>query len=171
MSRLILALDLATNTGFAYGAANSERPAIGSIRLGAVGAGHGEKGFKLLRWLQDFLAVQVPSAVYLEAPLPPSHMGGRTNAQTLRQMSGLPFLVEAVCFAWNVPVFEATPHEVRKHFLGTTRLERQEAKRQTIARCRMFGWEVANDDAADAAALWHYAAALTTSRLPMAARA
>ncbi|TAI66204.1 hypothetical protein CWO89_09540 [Bradyrhizobium sp. Leo170] len=60
---------------------------------------------------------------------------------------------------------EARVSDVRAHFLGTNRIKRKEAKVLTIDACHRLGWAPADDNAADALALWHYQASLLEPRL------
>lgn len=157
--RPILCLDMATTTGFAHGAPGAERPFTGSIRFAPPGASHGEISAAMIRWLSDLLKVVEPASVWIEAPQSANRMAGRTTASTLRLLAGLPFAAEGVCHLFGVySIWEAEASDVRRHFLQANPA-RDSAKRMTVAKCRALGWEVADDNAADAAALWSYASA------------
>ena len=155
----ILALDLATATGWAYGAPGSV-PRSGTIRFASPGATCGEVGCGLMRWLSDFLAVCLVSKVYFEAPFDPRHMGNKTNFNTTRILVGIPFLLETLLDAKGIMhVREVTVGDVRKHFLGKDR-RGDEGKTQVQAKCRTLGWDFDSADAADALAVWSFACAV-----------
>lgn len=67
----------------------------------------------------------------------------------------------------NCRVHTCAVSTVRKHFVGTGNLKRDEAKRAVMDRCRLLGWPIANgegrddDNRADANAVWAYSMALT----------
>ena len=49
---------------------------------------------------------------------------------------------------------------MRKFFLGDGGIERDEAKHRTMQRCAALGWEVADDNQADALAIWAWRCAM-----------
>lgn len=160
-AKLILALDLATRTGFARGRIG-EQPMCGSIRLAGKGASHGAIGSGLVRWLGEELAKERPDILVLEAPLPAFAKRGMRNANADRILSGLCFLAEAVAHCRGIyDVREASSSAVRSYFVGSVHCTREQAKSWTITRCKSLGWlESADDDAADACALWSYQCSL-----------
>lgn len=170
----ILALDLATTTGWCEGLPG-ETPIHGSSRLAPPSspspAVHGG--------LLDFLAKRLTAfryrAVVYEAPLDPRWKGAMTNTATARILLGLPAVVEAVCYQTGTPVREATSGDVRKHMLGC-RPKSAEAKPMVLARAREMGFDPRDDNAADALMIWHYACALLAPKeardtTPLMARA
>lgn len=153
----ILALDIATRTGFAFGRPG-ELPRSGSIRLAPPGSSNGAIGRGMMRWLADFLKVSQPDVIYYEVPLDPRHMGRKTTFKTARILLGLPFLVETISEARGVyKLREAGVQDVRKHFCGNARPK--DKKQAVLARCRQLGWQPEDDNAADALALWDFACA------------
>lgn len=154
----ILALDIATRTGFAFGRPG-EFPRSGSVRLAPQGASNGMIGRGMLRWLTDFLAVNPVGALYYEVPLDPRHMGNKTNFATARVLLGLPFLVETIAEARGIfKLREAGVQDVRKHFVGEARPK--DKKAAVLARCRQLRWAPEDDNAGDALALWDFACAI-----------
>lgn len=157
----ILALDLATVTGFARGPVHGQ-PQCGSVQLAARGASPGAIGAGLTRWLGRLLSEEPkPDVLVYEEPLPFGVKLGKRNAHSDRILSGLCFLAHTIAFCRGVfDVRTASTPDVRRHFIGTNCV-RQEAKMYTVRKCRSLGWlESADDDAADAAALWSYQCSL-----------
>lgn len=156
---VILCLDLATRMGWACGVPGGT-PRSGSVRLAPPGSDHGMIAAGFIKWLHDFNALEHPRAVFFEAPLNPFVMGGRSNFETVQVLLGLPFALRGVCSLLAIPRVEAAAiSDIRKHFLGKQRLSGADAKRAVMAMCRNEGWEPADDNAADALALFSYASA------------
>jgi hypothetical protein len=158
----ILALDLAARTGWALGRAMDPRPASGSVRFGKDGSSMAAVFHACRRWLDAFLA-QNPGVqlVVFESPLVPMFSRGKTTITTIRQLMGLPAIVEEFLYAkGGYDVREARVAEVRVHFLGSNKFRREIAKDKTVARCNLLGWKPVDDNAADALALWDYQASL-----------
>ncbi len=157
----ILALDLATKTGWAYGKPDKRGPtAFGSLKF------KGERPAiyrELRRWLSDWIRAQ-PGLIVFESAAPPIWMLGRTRFATTKLLIGMCEHVEELCYE-RIELCDAMTSQVRAHFLGTNRIKRPEAKRLTIARCEKLGWHVANDNEADACALWHYQASLLSPEI------
>lgn len=155
----ILALDIATQTGWAYGVPG-EVPRAGTIRFASPGSSCGAAGCGMMRWFADFLRVNPVDRLYFEAPFDPRHMGNKTNMATARLLLGLAFHIEALATAKGIPVIRETDvADVRKHFLGKNP-RGDEGKPQVQRQCRTLGWKFDSPDAADALAVWSYACAL-----------
>lgn len=153
----ILALDIATRMGFAFGRPG-ETPVSGSIRLASGGSTNGAKGRGMTRWLIPFLREHKPDLIYYEVPIDPRHMGKKTTFATARILLGLPFLLETLAEEMGVfDLYEVGVQDVRKHFLGVARPK--EKKAAVMARCRELGWPPVDDNAGDALALWDFACA------------
>lgn len=151
----IFALDLATRTGWAYGRPG-DSPRSGSIRFAPPGASRAKIYRELRLWLDAWASAEEIALCVFEAPASAEMFHGRTNTDTLRLLIGLAEHVDELLYDRGIQVREAPVFEVRRHFLGTNRLKRDEAKRQTIAKCRAMGWAPCDDNAADALALWSY---------------
>jgi hypothetical protein len=148
----ILALDLATTTGWAFGRPD-RAPKYGSIRFGKPGADRA-LCYRIFRtWLDHDLPMP-PDLIVYESPASPMIMMGRTNINTIKRLIGLcENLEEWACD--KVELREASVQQVRAHFIGRN-LKSAMAKAATIARCRELGWDVNNDNEGDACALWDY---------------
>jgi hypothetical protein len=145
----ILALDLATRTGWAFGRPG-ETPTFGRFLL------HGDKPQRY-RELRAWLAPQLDQCarVIYESAALPMLMMGRTNTDAIRFLIGCCEHVDELCHG-VVELYEVRVAAVRVHFIGAN-LKRDLAKAKTRERCEGLGWRVTNDDEADACALWSYA--------------
>ena len=153
----ILALDIATQTGVAVGKPG-EKPLCWSENMGK---GEDEKRLaKILHVTNSLILTHKPDFVAMEAPVG----GAKANFVLI----GYWQVVRAVVAHHKVPGKTFAISEIRKHFLGknlTTRdfptLKHSAAKKaikeHVVARCQLLKWDVPNDDAADAAALWDLA--------------
>jgi len=154
---LILAMDIATVTGWAYGRVG-ERPRSGAVRFGSGAQSYGKRMAMGMNWLHDFLTVNEVKYFVYEAPLATSLVSGKTNASTTMILFGLVGVVEAVANSHKIySVKSAHLSTVRKHFIGTGNLPGALAKMKVRARCRTLGWEFDDHNAADALAVWDYA--------------
>jgi crossover junction endodeoxyribonuclease RuvC len=164
-SEVIFALDLATQFGFCVGAMGGKLVS-GSIRCAPKGSGSGAVFGGYMKSLTDLIKVHQPRVVAYEAPFAPSVMRGHTSFNTTRVLLGLPAITEAVCDRMGIwSVYEAKVQDVRQHFIGQSRLQREDAKRAVIARCKMLGLEPKDDNEADAIALHDYVASIRNPRL------
>lgn len=152
----ILALDIATTTGWAEGLPG-DRPVSGSIRLAQPGSSHGAIYGAMLAFLGARLSAFRYRAVVFEAPLDPRWKGAMTNTNTARVLLGLPAVAEAVAHqTGHYNVREVTSREVRKHMLGITP-KAAVAKPLVVAKARELGFAPKDDNEADALLIWHYA--------------
>ena len=149
---LVLALDLATTTGWASGRPEGP-PEFGSVKF----TGSRAQAYRQLRtWLDATWNVRdfQPDLIVYESPAVPSIMSGKTNIDTIKRLMGLAEHLEE----WaedKIELREASVSQVRAHFLGRN-MKSKEAKPLTIQRCHERGWRVSGEDEADACALWDY---------------
>ncbi len=171
---MILALDTATTTGWAAGEPGGP-PEFGSRRFEADNNAEIFAQFRF--WLNALAFRFKPKLIVFEAPyIPVPHQPrfqkagtawspGRgpppMNAKTIRRLVGLVALVECCASELRIECLEATTGEISKFFTGRFRHGGREAKKAaTVEMCRLYGWNVGNDDnAADALALWAMAEA------------
>lgn len=160
---MILALDPATTTGFAYGNPGDE-PRWGSRAFEGKSTGAVVGLFR--HWLVERVATMHPTLIVFEAPyIPRPNARAPMNAKTLRRLLGMVAQIEACAWELNIRYYEATIFEISRFFVGTQRLPRGGKKAATIAMCRRYGWAVGNDNEADALALWALAEATVAPRL------
>ncbi len=151
-SPAIMSLDLATNTGFAYGRPG-EKPRIGSIRLGS--GTHGSVGAGLDDWLWDFNGISTVESLVVEAHIP-QHKG-----QAAAQIAiGLLMVCEMFAYRADIPLKVCAPTSVRARVVGNGRAQKPEV----VAWCKAQGWDAPDHDAADAAALWVLACRVATGK-------
>ena len=150
--RDIVALDLATRTGWARWRAGDEVH-HGTIALPETGPEVGRFLAAFDDRLVSVLAV-APDVVVFEAPW----VGSDTHQATARKLMGLAGHVEFVCYRAGIACCEVNNNTVRKHFCGKGNAPRKAMKAMVIAACRDRGWSPANDDEADALAMLDYAA-------------
>ena len=176
MKPLIFAFDLATLTGFACGRTDA-KPAFGTWRLKDTeddpDRAFGNLSCKL-RDAIDFYGV--PDFVVYEAPILPGALRQEpvsfdangvvasvkktrhTNAKTTYLLVGLAAIAAGVPRCWNVVPKRVHVAKARKSFLGIGYPENP--KIAVMRQCRLLGFDVKDDNAADALALWHHEAGL-----------
>jgi hypothetical protein len=174
----VIAFDIATKTGVAFGVAGGI-PRATTIDFDKR-LTDAQRFAKMLQATRVLLAKFQPDIVAFEAPI-----GGPRTSHFLVGIAAC-FQGEATRLGYSpVKISIAT---VRKHFLGATvtskhfapsiplqsrgktltaeqirerakKAARDATKSAVVARCFALGWEVRNDDEADACAIWDYASA------------
>jgi hypothetical protein len=165
----ILALDVATCTGFCRGAPGDAPAQIGSVRFGSVNASDNAVFAHALKWASKLLEPEPrPTIIVLEAMLPPMVKVGNTSAAVRDRLAGLHGVIRAVAHLRGIyDIDEYSVSEIRRHFLGDHLIKRKLAKSETMLRCRQLGWVVDDDNQADAAALWSLAASMIDPTLSL----
>ena len=150
---MILALDLATTTGWAIGEPG-EQPESGVLRFGRGNTTHGQIAAEAIAWMIEFLSDRRPEQIVFEQPLPPNFTGGHTTLNTAMITMGLPFLLQGIAYKLGMFNVEAVRvSDVRIFFIGAN-MKSAEAKQATFDRCQKLGFNPADDNASDALALW-----------------
>lgn len=175
---MILALDLATSTGWCSGAGD-QTPAFGAVKMPDTGEEVGPFLDFWERWLTKKIDAVLEEAgldprerpespVYLifEAPLLPKAKLDRqghlvqapTSVATTRKLQGLAGVTEMVGFRRGLEVREVFLQTVKKELAGKGRADKADMMR-AAKRC---GLEVRTTDEADAFGVWlvgvrHYA--------------
>src|SRR5262245_34686301 len=117
----ILALDVATRTGWARGDVGDERPFSGSVSFaGRMGASHNAILANCFDWInREHLATTLPDVIVLEALLPFGAKTGRTTKATNDLLIGLQAVIRLAAFKRQVYRVEtASVGDVRHHFIG-----------------------------------------------------
>jgi hypothetical protein len=150
----VLALDIATTTGFARGLVGG-KPQAGSVTFGR-GESKNQVYANALTWFSGLLEpLPRPDLIAIEDMLPPQAMKGETSRAVRDRLAGLHGIMRAVAHLRGIHRIEAvTVSTIRAHFIGDRTLRRIDAKAAVIERCRMLGWQCRNDNEADALALW-----------------
>lgn len=144
----ILALDIASNCGWAISPGPTQRWAWGVRSLPSKAPLPAAFCF-FEDWLHKKIAETEPDGIAIEKPIMP----GRTGFHVLRKLYGLTAVAEAVAWDRRIPHIMVQSATVRKHFCGTGRAK----KPDVIRSCRERGFMVHDDNEADAVALAHYA--------------
>jgi len=142
---MIMALDLATQTGLCIGAPDT-RPTLSHFRLPSTGA---DVGLFLSAW-EDWLRPQVrevgPSLIVFEAPI----LAGQTQIATTRKLQGMAGVTEMVAHRAGIECAEVATSQVKKVLTGNGRAE----KPAMMAACRAYGFDPKTSDEADAFGIW-----------------
>jgi hypothetical protein len=161
----VLALDLATVSGWAYGKPEG-MPMFGHERFAKPGQSRARTYRNFRLWLDVFCSARPPRIIVFETPIAPLLMGGKTNLDTIRLLVGLAEHLEE----WAEDKFElreASIAQVRSHFIGRN-LQSKIAKPLVLSRCRERGWNAETTDESDALALWDYQVCCLRSDLGIA---
>lgn len=174
---MMLALDLATTTGWCAGAGD-ELPSAGIVRIPSTGQELGPYFDFFFRWLhakitelQEEAGVETRPGTFgpvtvnkeefivvFEAPiLPESRFDSatnrwvkQTNIHTTRRLQGLAGFVEAICSQRNCLCEEVMLSTVKKALGGNGRAD----KADMVSAARRCGLPVETHDAADAFGVW-----------------
>lgn len=176
----VLALDIATTTGWAWHRPGMPRPFFGAVPLPSEVNEVGEPIAELLLWLRNlYIGLKNDGSpithIFYEMPfINPRQINSRTS----KRLMGLAGVVEM--FAYQVKmtgIYEVDIAEWRKHFLGRgggfKREKKWSEKKQkmvpgkylpghdpkelAIQQCARFGWHTNVHDAAEACGLLDYA--------------
>lgn len=109
-----------------------------------------------MRWIATRLRDNPPDQLWLEE----TSLRPTDTLDLVLRLSGLFMIFGAAARTKGVPVKTLDVRTVRASFLGNGNLKRDEAKRRTRAMCRLLGWDVLDDDQADAGAIWWNACAI-----------
>ena len=159
-----LALDTATRTGWAFAdsetypllmplQANVDEPpqpqsGVVEFRAGADPEALGQYFFSFSSWLEKMCANFEIECLVFEQPF----AGPKTHQATTRKLFGMAAEVERRAHILMAPCFQSLIPDIRKHFLGFTGA-RETMKNAVIDACRYRGWEVTDDNEADALAV------------------
>jgi Holliday junction resolvasome RuvABC endonuclease subunit len=142
-----LALDLATQTGFCVGAADTgEVPTLGHVRMPSTGPDVGQFLCAWQDWLEPKVREVGPTLVIFEAPILPA----QTQMATTRKLQGMAGVTEMVCHRAGIEVAEVATSQVKKSLTGSGRAD----KADMIAAARHYGFEPQTSDEADAFGIW-----------------
>jgi crossover junction endodeoxyribonuclease RuvC len=141
---MLLTLDLATVLGFTIGHVSDHKFASGYFRLPSTGPDIGAFAVAYDKWLGDRLT-NVTEVVF-ECPILPKK---KTTLATVRKLSGLAWHTEFLCSSMGIRCFEAHLQQVKKAIGGHGR----SSKHDMIAAVRAYGYDVEEENEADAIAV------------------
>lgn len=156
----ILALDVATRMGCAFGRPSSA-PATWTVGFDELRE-HDARFSKAIRFMQEMHKQLAPDLVAVEAAV-----GGRdANAYLI----GLVAVLRGAACNLGMRTVQYQIGSIRKHFLGrhftkadfphlSETAATKMIKGKVLQRCRALGWQISDHDQADAASLWDYACA------------
>lgn len=164
----IMALDIATRTGFAIGEAGAI-PTSGAVVLRVDQQPAEIAAFNLGCFLRDRWVLDKPDLLIIEHYLNPvAHKSATAIILQLQAHGAVQFLARAN----RIRVESVQPATVRKHFIGAANAgERDKTKALVIQRCHQLGYfdkRCRDADRADACALFDYAAATFARKTPQA---
>lgn len=180
---LILGLDVATTTGFAWYEPGSSLASIKTGTIKAEGENAEQKAASLAQQIVAMFKAGRPDFVAIEQPMRNvksfrkvrQDLAGAVEETTINpnalQLEGLVCAAVAIIAAYRIP-WETIPAATwRKHFLGMGRnpgFDRPAWKRAAVERCRAFRIAVKNSDAAEAVGISIAGEATQTYRMMMA---
>lgn len=167
----VLALDLATTTGWALHRPGMERPFFGAFRLPGDANAVGQPLDALERWLRDMALNTRSEGGISHFFFEDQHVGA--NARTAYRLIGLGALVEKFAYQTKANVYCVGIGEWRKHFLGRgggfkrdktkpdkPYLPGENPKELAVNRCQQYGWHTDVHDAAEACGILDFALTL-----------
>jgi hypothetical protein len=174
----ILALDLATETGAADGLTTDQKPRLWSWYLADAGEGRPRRLAFLRRFVDSYLAEFKPDLVVFELPLNIATIASMmakgiyvTKEDTLAFLRGSIGVVECCAGFAGVEIRGVDIKTARKHLTGRATYPDGGAKDATMRACRALGWNAANHNESDAAALWSLAVGQSNPKMAAAVRA
>jgi len=104
----------------------------------------------------ELLMATKATDAFIEAPIIISDRSAHTMV-ALMQLCGA---VRAAATRAGCRVHMVASSTVRKHFIQAGNLKSVEAKRAVMRRCELLGYEITDDNSADACAVWNYGISL-----------
>ena len=143
----VLALDLATVTGWALHDPSMQRPFFGAIRLPGKPGEVGKRADHLERWLRDQFKLRRFTHIVFEA----QHIAAKMDIDTVYMLIALGGVVEKFAFQVGAHCYKVHISEWRKHFIGRgAAFGKTDPKQLAMDRCAEYGWHTDIADAAEA---------------------
>jgi hypothetical protein len=153
MARL-LSLDLATRTGWAFGATEAGDPVSGVLQLPKSGVELGPFLHSYGHWLRATVVEYEVEVIVFEEPIMPN---GFTQLATLLKLYGLIGMTETVAFTMKVPCRQVAAGTWKKGFCGKAGFGKSAKPYPPIIKCHELGWRhIKDDNEADAVGLHVY---------------
>ena len=151
----ILALDLSSCVGWAYGLTDSRAPRFGCWQLPHIG-GEGAKYATFENELAAAIGVLCPGSLVLEASLSLQALAGVSTIAVARQQLTLRGVAYSEAYRASIPISEVSSDIVRLAILGTSRFAKNQVKYEVVRYCRAQGWKVPDHNSADACLVWQW---------------
>lgn len=143
-----------------------ERPASGSFELPTIEGNLGIVGFRVHVELNRLHQVHGFERIYFEAPIGPQKKKN-TNLFTIQKALAISSHIESFCYAKNIRCRQVPMGSWRRYFVGKGAGETSDTfKSWARERCRQLGWNVKNNDEADACGVLAYAVSLDPAFSP-----
>lgn len=154
----VLALDLGSTVGWAYGHIEQQRAASGRWRLRFEGEGEGDRYRRLSNETYETLERLQPSRLIVEAPLvlAASASAGHQSDRSVNQQRGLRAIVWCEASRMGMRPQEFSADLVRYELLGRSRFKKGTIKQIIVAWAKDQGYRPVDHNEADAIALWTY---------------
>lgn len=147
----VLALDLATTTGWALHKPGMQRPFFGAIRFSSAKGEIGAQLVKFHQFLVDQHQMHKLTDVVFEASLIPF---GKINPETIYRLISLAGHAEYFAHRIGARCFKVELSSWRKHFIGRNPAgggwKKDAAKKAALDACSAYGWATNLPDAAEA---------------------
>lgn len=147
---MLMALDIATTAGWAFGIPGTTRPLFGEHRMAPVGADESIVFDNFDRWLNTKIDVLHPQRVFAEDQF----MAPTASRIVMQRLLGMRAICTMVCRRRGVRLRWVPVTTVQRFFTGQGRWPRGEKKGATMRVCRLYGWSPQTDNQADALAVW-----------------
>jgi Holliday junction resolvasome RuvABC endonuclease subunit len=145
---ILLALDLGTQTGWAIGPIDGKRVLLSGTESFALGRfdGGGMRGLRFQRWLEEM----VPGTTGTTTQVAYEEVRRHVGVDAAHAYGGFQAILTAHCELRLVP-YEGVPvGTIKKHLTGKGNAN----KSLMLAKARELGYRPADDNEADAIALW-----------------
>jgi hypothetical protein len=169
----VLALDLATTTGWALHRPGMQRPFLDAFTLPGAANAIGEPCAALEMWLREkYLEMRSQGGIshfFFEA----QHIAENMNPQNAYRLIGLGAIVEKFAFQVKAHCYCVDISTWRKHFIGRGSgfkrdktkkgkpyLPGEDPKELAMQRCESYGWHTDIHDAAEAAGILDFGLSL-----------
>jgi hypothetical protein len=158
----VLALDLATRTGWCHDDLGARQPHSGVERLRTSEEPLWLAVANLIRLLETRIRHNRPDLFAKEAMLPIAAMLKRKNMmENIELQSALHNTAAAIAHLYRIPLVDGSPATIRKHFLGVSSAgDTKSTKLAVVQRCHLLGFLEkcrTDDNQADAIATWDWA--------------
>lgn len=159
----IMGLDIGRLLGVAIGEPGGV-PRSSTVILAKPRGELAEQAGNLIAFLDQRFRAERPKLVAKEAPFSLAAFRDHAVSEAVvRSAYGLHCVVLGMCRRFGIPCHDAHESSVTKHFTGRGRHGgRSHRKRAILERCRLLGYvplDCADEDRADACAVWDWACA------------